>query len=84
MILGGGVVSRYVEDIFSTTGYFIFVPGAELEFNVSRRFRLALGVDYRITTNIEFSDYGLIDPIVNDPKMLNTISGHLVFKFGSF
>ena len=84
MILGGGVVSRYVEDIFSTTGYFIFVPGAELEFNVSRRFRLALGVDYRITTNIEFSDYGFIHPIEKDPKMLNTISGHLVFKFGSF
>jgi hypothetical protein len=84
MILGGGVVSRYVEDIFSTTGYFVFVPGAELEFNVSRRFRLAFGVDYRITSNIEFSDYGLIDPIIIDPKMLNTISGHLVFKFGKF
>jgi len=82
MILGGGVVSRYVEDIFATTGYFIFVPGAELEFNVSRRFRMALGVDYRITSNIEFSDYGFVDPIVTDPKMLNTVSGYLVFKFG--
>ena len=84
MILGGGIVSHYVEDIFSTTGYFVFVPGAELEFNISRRFRLAFGVDYRITSNIEFSDYGLIDPIIIDPKMLNTISGHLVFKFGKF
>ena len=84
MILGGGVVSQYVEDIFSTTGYFVFVPGAELEFNISRRFRMAFGVDYRITSNIEFADYGLIGPIVTDPKMLNTLSGHVVFKFGRF
>lgn len=63
----------WVED----TEFFLFVePGVELEFNLLKFFRLAFGVSYRLT-----SDINLIDTA---PDVLNGISSGVTFKFGKF
>lgn len=65
--------------------YFIFEPGIELEFNLTKFFRLATGVSYRITSNVNITrtiddiDYQVIKP--ND---LQSFTVYLIFKFGKF
>lgn len=63
----------YVED---SDAYFLVEPGAELELNLTRFFRLALGVYYRYTTDIEL--------MYTPEDALNGFSGGVTFKFGKF
>ncbi len=63
----------YVED---SDLYFLVEPGAELELNLTRFFRLAFGVYYRYTTELD---------LMNTPAdALNGFSGGVTFKFGKF
>ena len=56
--------------------YFVFEPGAELEFNIAKFFRFGLGVSYRLTSNID------LPGISSDA--LRGLNGHVIFKFGKF
>ncbi|MFH1119519.1 MAG: hypothetical protein V1775_06815 [Bacteroidota bacterium] len=63
----------YTED---SEAFLIAEPGVEIEFNVTRWMRLAIGGSYRFTTSIEPSDFK------SDP--LNGFTGGLSVKFGMF
>lgn len=63
----------FVED---ATGYFVVEPGIELEFNVVRFFRLALGGYYRYTSSINLYD--------TPEDVLNGWSAGISLKFGKF
>jgi hypothetical protein len=63
----------FVED---ATGYFVFEPGLEIEINVVRFFRLALGGYYRFTSNINLYD--------TPQDVLNGWSAGVTLKFGKF
>jgi len=63
----------FVED---ATGYFLVEPGIELELNVVRFFRLAIGGYYRFTSNIQLYD--------TPEDVLNGWSVGMTLKFGKF
>lgn len=63
----------YVEE---ATGYFVLEPGIELEFNIIRFFRLAIGGYYRYTSDISLYD--------TPENVLHGFSGGISLKFGKF
>lgn len=88
IILGAGGIARsrltdfdypydytevYVED---AEAFLIAEPGIEIEFNVARWMRLAVGGSYRITTSLEPSDF--------NSNPLNGFTGGMSLKFGKF
>jgi hypothetical protein len=88
VLLGGGGVSYVTEDmnwnhnmIEDTEAFLIAEPGAELELNLTRNFRLALGTSYRFTT--PFNVGTSVATEVNS-KALQGFSFMMTFKFGRF
>jgi hypothetical protein len=63
----------YVEN---AEAYLIAEPGIELEFNIARWLRLGLGASYRLTTNIEPTNF--------ESNPLNGFTGGFSLKFGKF
>jgi hypothetical protein len=63
----------FVEEASS---FLVLEPGVELEFNVVRFFRLAIGGYYRLTSDIRLYD--------TSPDVLNGFSGGITLKFGKF
>jgi len=63
----------YVED---ATSFVILEPGAELEINIVKFFRLSFGVSYRFTSEINLYDTSSFP--------LNGWAGNLTLKFGRF
>lgn len=97
IIIGGGAVA-YVSDKYmpynpsypeyyynNFDSFFVFEPGIELELNIVKFFRLALGVSYRFTSDINLTTQ-LVDEtvVVLDKKDLNQLVVKLNFKFGKF
>ena len=88
ILLGAGGISYVTEDwdnhynmIEDTEAFLIAEPGAEIELNLTRYFRLALGTSYRFTTPF---NVGLPDsPNVNSDA-LKGFSFLMTFKFGRF
>lgn len=62
-----------IEDI---NAFLVTEPGAELEFNMLKHFRLSFGVYYRYTSEIDLYNTA--------PNILNGFSGGITFKFGKF
>jgi hypothetical protein len=58
------------------TAYFVLEPGIELEFNIVRFFRLAIGGYYRYTSDIRLYD--------TPENVLHGFSGGITLKFGKF
>ena len=56
--------------------YWVIEPAVELEFNITRHFRMAATASYRFTSNI--------DMLYTDPEILEGFTAGLVFKFGKF
>jgi hypothetical protein len=88
ILLGGGGVSYVTEDmnwdhnmIEDTEAFLIAEPGAELELNLTRNFRLALGTSYRFTT--PFNVGTSVATEVNS-NALKGFSFMMTFKFGRF
>ncbi len=67
---------HYQPNVWDSNVFFVVEPGAELELNVARFMRIALGASYRFTTKL-----GLIN---TDPQALNGFSANLSLKFGKF
>jgi hypothetical protein len=63
----------WVED---TRTYLIAEPGVELELNVLKFFRMAFGVSYRLTSDINW--------IYTKPDVLRGWNAGMSFKFGKF
>jgi hypothetical protein len=88
ILLGGGGVSYVTEDmnwdhnmIEDSEAFLVAEPGAELELNLTRNFRLAIGTSYRFTTafNVGTSESNAVDS-----KALQGFSFMMTFKFGRF
>jgi hypothetical protein len=88
ILIGGGGIS-YVETnweefdnfVMATDFFMIIQPGAELELNVTRFFRIGLGATYRFPT--DFNATTTETPELS-PQDLKGFSYSLSFKFGRF
>ncbi len=68
---------NYRDDFINDSdAFFVIEPGAELEFNLIRFFRVAVGAYYLYTSNIELYD--------TSEDALRGFSYQLTFKFGKF
>lgn len=56
--------------------FWVVEPAVELEFNMTRYFRMAATASYRFTSNINMQN--------TDPEILNGFNVGMVFKFGKF
>jgi len=63
----------FVED---ASPFLIVEPGVELEFNIVRCFRIAVGAYYRLTSDIQLID--------TEKDVLNGLSTGVTLKFGKF
>jgi hypothetical protein len=61
--------------------YFVFEPAVELEFNVVKFFRLAVGASYRLTNGV-ILQYDLNNDVPTNA--LNSFNFYMIFKFGKF
>ena len=74
---------------YATDAYFVFEPGVEVEFNITKFFRIAIGGSYRYTSDIYLQHKYLNDldetVYVNVPKnALRGFNADISFKFGWF
>ena len=84
LLIGAGGCSYQVftenenweEESAKSNPFWIIEPGAELELNVFKHFRLAFGVHYRYTSELNF--------IYRENDALNGISGSMTIKVGTF
>ncbi|MBA7572879.1 hypothetical protein ES708_14666 [subsurface metagenome] len=76
----GDYRDNYIED---TDVFLIAEPGVELEFNILKYFRIALGAYYRYTSNISLEYIITGQPFVGE-DVLHGLSMGITFKFGKF
>lgn len=70
------LMDYYIED---SEAYLVIEPGIELEFNLTRFFRLGFGIYYRYTSDILFDEsFEVMEDV------LHGLSGGIIFKFGKF
>ncbi|MCK5867053.1 MAG: hypothetical protein KAG14_01510 [Mycoplasmataceae bacterium] len=95
IIIGGGGIAYvregYLEEDYGYNSldiydaFFVFEPGIEIEMNMTSFFRIALGLSYRFTSDIDMSTKILGKEIeVLGAKDMNQLVAKLVFKFGKF
>jgi hypothetical protein len=70
--------NNLIED---SQAFLLIEPGAELEFNVTKFFRFAVGASYRFPTSF---DIGLPGNARADAESIKGMSYMLTFKFGKF
>jgi hypothetical protein len=88
ILLGVGGISYITKDeefshniIEDSEVFLIAEPSAELEFNITRHFRFAIGASYRFTTPF---DVGLNGSTPVNAKAIENWSYLMTFKFGRF
>ena len=88
ILLGAGGISYVTDDwdnhynmIEDTEAFLIAEPGAEIELNLTRYFRLALGTSYKFTTPF---NVGLPNSAHVSSDALKGFSFLMTFKFGRF
>ncbi len=74
----------YDSDVFM-----VFEPGVDVEFNIVKFFRVALGASYRLTNGVDLTykylDNNYDEHIINvDKNALDSFNFHVGFKFGWF
>jgi hypothetical protein len=74
----GALNQNLIED---SKGFLLIEPSAEVELNVTKFFRLAIGASYRFPTNF---DLGTQDSYSIDVESLRSVSYMVTFKFGKF
>lgn len=87
ILLGAGGISYIAENmdyhnmVEDSEVFLIAEPSAELEFNITRNFRLALGASYRFTSPFDVGASGTT-PVSSDS--LDSWTYMMTFKFGRF
>ena len=88
ILLGGGGISYVTENhnhndntVADSEAFLIAEPGAEIELNLTRFFRLAIGASYRFTTPF---NVGTTPPAVASSNALESFTYMMTFKFGKF
>ncbi|MDN5201733.1 hypothetical protein QQ008_10180 [Fulvivirgaceae bacterium BMA10] len=66
----------FIDELIESKGFFIVEPGVEVEVNIVRFFKIALGASYR------YIEGAKLDNVNNEE--LNDWSANLSFKFGKF
>ncbi len=101
VILGAGGISAVEADnwesshnnrsnyYYDSDAFFVFEPGVDVEFNITKFFRIALGASYRLTNGInlqyKYLDNNYDQQIVQiDKNALNSFNFEIGFKFGWF
>ncbi len=65
--------------------FFVFQPGVEVELNLTRFFRLAVGVKYRLTSDVNLTTtYNQQTIEILNKNDLNNMVFEMTFKFGRF
>lgn len=77
---------NWEEDHSSGHGFLLVEPGVEVEFNVMRHFRFAVGASYKITSNLElrYNTGGNYNTRIVPSDALNGLTVGVTFKFGVF
>jgi len=93
LVIGAGGVTYAEHDHFvgndfntlteDTQAFFVVEPGVELELNMLRFMRLAFGVSYRYTSDIDLTYNGSGQRIM-DKDVLQGLTGGITLKFGKF
>ena len=76
---------------YDADAFFVFEPGVDIEFNIVKFFRVALGASYRLTNGVDLK-YKYLDPndnynekiITVNKNALNAFNFNIGFKFGWF
>jgi len=74
---------------YDTDAYLVFEPGIDIEFNIVKFFRVALGASYRLTNGVNLN-YKYLDNnytehnIQIDKNALDSFTFNIGFKFGWF
>jgi hypothetical protein len=74
---------------YNVDAFFVLEPGVDLQFNITKWFRLALGGSYRFTSDVylvhKYYDSQGIEQVVTVPKgALRNFNVDISFKFGWF
>lgn len=83
-------VDNYNTYYYQATAFFVLEPGVDLQFNITKFFRIALGASYRITSNINLdyvyyesgTDVLKVEPVPTNA--LRNFNVDLSLKFGWF
>jgi hypothetical protein len=94
---GGGVVAQHGsmwdeqywdDNYYDSDVFLVFEPGAEIEFNIVKFFRISLGASYRLTNGVllQYKYYENNDLMITDipVKALDAFNFNINFKFGWF
>ncbi len=88
ILLGAGGISYITENmnfdhnmVEDSEAFLLAEPAVELELNLTRNFRLAIGTSYRFTTPFDIGVTG--SPAINS-KALQGFTCMMTFKFGRF
>ncbi len=100
ILLGGGGItaveannwSHYHDNnnyYYDVDAYFVFEPGVDIEFNIVKFFRIALGASYRLTNGVnlryKYLDDNYDEQIIQiDKNALDAFNFNIGFKFGWF
>lgn len=73
---------------YDGAAYFVFEPGLEIEMNLVKFFRLAIGGSYRLTNginlNYNYTDNGQFTSVQVPKDALDGFNAYLTLKFGWF
>lgn len=73
---------------YNVDAFFVFEPGVDLEFNITKFFRIALGGSYRYTSDIylthKYYDDGVEQTVQISKNALRNFNVDISFKFGWF
>ena len=74
---------------YDSDAFLVLEPGVDVEFNITKFFRLALGASYRLTSDInlryKYLDNNYDEHIIQvDRNALNSFTFDIGFKFGWF
>ncbi len=94
---GGGVVAQHGnmwdeqywdDNYYDSDAFLVFEPGAEIEFNIVKFFRISLGASYRLTNGVllQYKYYDNNNLMITDipTKALDAFNFNISFKFGWF
>jgi hypothetical protein len=91
VLFGAGGVSKssssynsHVGNVDYTKAFLLIEPGAELELNLTKGFRMAFGASYRITTPFNLGPKEKTSESLDTVELLKGITVKLTFKFGKF
>ena len=94
LVIGAGGVSYSERDVFSSNSdfnrlsedsqaFFVVEPGVELEMNMLKFMRLAIGVSYRYTSDMDLTYTGSGNRIL-EADALHGLNAGVTLKFGKF